>query len=45
MLYEVITEILRRVRVRELGSVTARRLIDTLDLLESRHSGQLRRDA
>ncbi len=39
------TEILRRVRVRELGSVTARRLIDTLDLLESRHSGQLRRDA
>ncbi len=33
------TEIMRRVRARELGSATARRLIATLDLLEARHSG------
>lgn len=33
------TEIMRRVRARELGSVAARRLIAALDLLETRHSG------
>ena len=36
-------EIMRRVRNRELGSVTARRLIAALDLLEARHSGELQR--
>lgn len=34
-------EIMRRVRARELRSATARRLINALDLLETRHSGEL----
>jgi len=34
-------EIMRRVRARELPSATARRLINALDLLETRHSGEL----
>ncbi|SBW11051.1 Na+/H+ antiporter [uncultured Alphaproteobacteria bacterium] len=36
-------EIMRRVRARKLGSATARRLISALDLLETRHSGELHR--
>lgn len=37
------TEVMRRVRARELGSATARRLIAALDLLETRHSGDTER--
>lgn len=38
-------EIIRRVRARELPSATARRLINALDLLETRHSGELQEGA